>query len=169
MYHCTETLLSPWDYVSLVQNMQLYFSYWVQHIDSIKTCQYPTVNSQILIFFHDRAVDLCNLYNEMSLFLTNAVLIYRGLGPMTHRTVDISDQWYFGLLIIRTNDPSDHWPLQDTPEYRPFGLMTLRTIDHSDQWSVGLLTIRTNDPLDFWPFGPMPIRTITLRITGRSD
>ena len=93
-----------------MQNLEMHFSCWAQHIDSIETCQYPTVNSQILIFY-DTAVDFCDL-NEMPLFLTNAIPVYRVLGPMTHRNVDISDQWSFGLLIIRTNDPSDHWPLQ---------------------------------------------------------
>ena len=44
------------DYVSLMQNLVMHFSCWAQHIDSIETCQYPTVNSQILIFY-DTAVD----------------------------------------------------------------------------------------------------------------
>ena len=61
------------------------------------------VNSQILIFY-DRAVDLCNVYDKMSLFLTNAIPIYRALVPMTRRTVDISDQWSFGVLSTQTNE-----------------------------------------------------------------
>ena len=34
-----------------MQNLEMHFSYWAQYIDSIETCQYPTVNSQISIFF----------------------------------------------------------------------------------------------------------------------
>ena len=55
-------------------------------------------------FFYDRAVDLCNVYDKMSLFLTNAIPIYRALVPMTRRTVDISDQWSFGVLSTQTNE-----------------------------------------------------------------
>ena len=80
------------DYVSLMQNLEMNFSCWAQYTDSIKTCQYPAVNSQILTLY-DIAVDFCkNKHDEMPLFPTNAVPIYRALGPMTHRTVDISDQ-----------------------------------------------------------------------------
>ena len=43
-----------------MQNLEMHFSYWAQYIDSIETCQYPTVNSQIS-FFYDTAVDFCDL------------------------------------------------------------------------------------------------------------
>ena len=64
------------EYVSLMQNLKLYFSWWPQHIDFIKTCQYLTVNSQILNVFFESAVDLCNLCDEIALFLVKAVPIY---------------------------------------------------------------------------------------------
>ena len=57
-------------------------------------------------FFYDRAVDLCNVYDKMSLFLTNVISIYRALVPMTRRTVDISDQWSFWSI-----EHSDQWEL----------------------------------------------------------
>ena len=90
-------------------------------------------------------------------------------GPMIHRPVDLGDQCSIGLLIIRTNDLSDHWPLYDTSEYRPFEQMTLRTTDQSDQWYFGLLTISTNDLSDYWSFGPMTPRTIDLSDQCYSD
>ena len=77
-----------------MQNLEMHFSCWAQYIDSIKNCLYPTVNSQILIFY-----DTCRLL----------ISICRALGPMTQRTVDISDQWSFRLLTITS-----------TPEYWPF-------------------------------------------------
>ena len=40
----TKNLSTLWNmackYVSLMQNWELYFSYWPQHVDSIKTCRY---------------------------------------------------------------------------------------------------------------------------------
>ena len=33
-----------------MKNLEMHISCWVQYIDSIETCQYPTVNSQISIF-----------------------------------------------------------------------------------------------------------------------
>ena len=139
------------------------------------------IKSQVLNLFSDSAVDLCdlydeislfltnandlcNLYDKISLFLTNAIPISRAFGPMTHGTVDLSYQWSIDLLIIRTKDHSDHWPLHYTSEYRLFRPMGRRTIDQWDQWSFRLLPIGTNDHSDYWPFG-----SITLRTTDHSD
>ena len=49
------------EYILLMQNLELYFPCWPRDIDSIKTCQYLTVNSQKLNIFYDSVADLCNL------------------------------------------------------------------------------------------------------------
>ena len=62
-------------------------------------------------------------------------------GLMSLRTINLSDQWPFGLLTIRTNGMI-------------FGPMTLRTTDLSDYWPFGLVhDFRTNEPSDQRPFG----------------
>ena len=62
-------------------------------------------------------------------------------GLMSLRTINLSDQWPFGLLTIRTHEMI-------------FGPMTLRTTDLSDYWSFGPVhDFRTNEPSDQRPFG----------------
>ena len=163
MYHCTETLFLPGTMFPSCRTCNCTFHTGCSILILLKPVNNLRLTVKYWFFFHDRAVDLCNLYNKMSLFLTNAVLNYRGLGPMTHRTVDISDQWYFGLFIIRTNDPSDHWPLQDTSEYRPFGLLTIRTNGPSDCWPFGPMTLWTIDHSDQCLFGPLPFGSLAVR------
>ena len=102
----------------------LYLSCWPHDIDSIKTGKRLMVNNKIFDVFHGLAVDSCNSDDEILLFQYH---IYRSFGPMTRRTVDLSDQWPFGLLVIRTIDPSDQWHN-----------ITHRNIDLSDQWAFGL-------------------------------
>ena len=56
------------DYVSLIQNLEMRFSCWAQYIDSVETCQYPTVNSQISIFLWHSCRLLWLKHDEMPLF-----------------------------------------------------------------------------------------------------
>ena len=120
---------------------KLCFSCWAQHFDFIKTCQYPTVNSQVLIFY-DRALELCNLYDEMPLFLTIDVPIYRFF-----RTNQRLDYWPFGPM----ERISDQWPL---------GLPSCRTIVHSNQCTIfGSMNLRTNDHSEYRAV-PLPMRAV---------
>ena len=60
---------------------------------------------------------------------------------MNLRTINLSDQWPFGLLTIWTYGTI----------FRP---MTLRDTDLSDYWPFGPVhDSRTNEPSDQWPFG----------------
>ena len=60
---------------------------------------------------------------------------------MNRRTINLSDQWPFGLLTIRTYGTI----------FRP---MTLRTTNLSDYWPFGPAhDFRTNEPSDQRPFG----------------
>ena len=61
---------------------------------------------------------------------------------MSLRTINLSDQWPFGLLTIRTYGMIfDQWP---------FGLPTCRTFDHSDQCTIfGPMNRRTNDHSEY--------------------
>ena len=76
---------------TLMQNLELYLLCWPCDIDSkvIKTGKRVTVNNKLLDVFHGLAVDSCYLDDEISLFRYH---IYRSFGPMTLRTVDLSDQ-----------------------------------------------------------------------------
>ena len=92
------------------------------------------MNSQILNVFYDSAVDLCNIYDEISLllFLTNAIFF------LTNWTVDLSDQLSFVLLIIWTNDP---WPLTSTRH-------------------AGISTFQSNDPWNYRPVGATILQNV---------
>ena len=61
---------------------------------------------------------------------------------MSLRTINLSDQWPFGLLTIRTYGMIfDQWP---------FGLPICRTFDHSDQCTIfGPMNRRTNDHSEY--------------------
>ena len=73
-------------------------------------------------------------------------------GLMSVRTINLSDQWPFGLLTIRTNGMI-------------FGPMTLRTTDLSDYWPFGLVhDFRTNEPSDQRPFGISSCPPLTLYV-----
>ena len=55
----------------------------------------------------------------------------------------------FGVMILRSNDPSEQWP---------FGAMTLWRNGPSEQWPFVVMTLRSNDPSEQWPFGAMTLR-----------
>ena len=93
---------------------------------------------------------------------------YRRFGLPNLRTSELSDQWTFGLLNLRTiasnvriNKPHFIFGLMNPlfygkfvrSDYRTFGLLNLRTIGPSDYWTFGLLNLRTIEPSDERTFG----------------
>ena len=129
-------------YVSLMQNWELYFSCWPHHIDSIKPVVILRTNSQIVNVFYDNAVDLYNLYDEISLSLTNVALIYMysfrindpwdcwPSWPMIHWSIDYLGRWPFGPLTTALHVGISTFQANDPPGYRQVGPMILRTGDH---------------------------------------
>ena len=102
-------------------------------------------------------------------FGTAQLSVYRDLGLLSCRSIEISDcsavgvlrfrtaqlsvYWDFGLLSCWSREISDYWAVGvgvlgfrtgELWEYRDFGLLSYRSTEISDRWAVGVLNCQSN-------------------------